>query len=188
MISAQIKSALATRQVAAIKIGMLGSAAGVQAVVDSLIIAGNQIPVILDPVLESTSGGVLLDNEGREALRKQLLPLVTLLTPNLPEAATLSGPGSESDVVTHAQRLLALGPAAVLIKGGHGTGDQAIDYLVSRTGTLRSFALPRLNATQRGTGCALASAISARLALGTTLEKACYDAKMYVQNLICGAI
>ena len=186
MISAQIKTALATRQVAAIKIGMLGTAASVQAVSESLLLCDDRIPVILDPVLESTSGGVLLDDEGRDALRRKLLPRVTLLTPNLPEAAALLGPNSEIDVVTQAQRLLALGPAAVLIKGGHGTGDQAIDYLVSRSAAPRRFALPRLNATRRGTGCALAAAISAGLASGTTLEKACYDAKMYVQNSIGG--
>jgi hydroxymethylpyrimidine/phosphomethylpyrimidine kinase len=196
MISAQIRSALVTRQVSAVKIGMLGTAASVQAVADSLLAHRDRIPVVLDPVLTATSGGVLLDDEGREALRKQLLPLATLVTPNLPETVELLGPNSalslntdptsnEGAVLTQAQQLLTWGPAAVLLKGGHGTGDQAVDYLVSSSGIIQRFALPRVPVSQRGTGCALASAIAAALGAGATLEKACYEAKTYVHSLLC---
>lgn len=186
MISAQINSAFLSRRISAIKIGMLGTAASVHAVAASLLTHANRTPLILDPVLAATSGGVLLDREGRIALCRQLFPLATLVTPNLPEAAALLGheiATSEDSLLTQAEQLLTWGPAAVLIKGGHGTGDQVIDYLVSGSGTLRRFALPRVQGTRRGTGCALASAIAAGLALGATLEKSCQDAKEYVHGL-----
>ena len=186
MISAQIESAWATRRISAIKIGMLGTEASVQAVAESLLAHANHTPIILDPVLTATSGGMLLEAEGRDALRRQLFPLATLVTPNLPEAAALlgsEGSVNEDGVIAQAQQLLAWGPAAILVKGGHGAGDQAVDHLVMRSGATRRFALPRMHATQRGTGCALASAIAAELALGATLENACYNAKQYVRTL-----
>lgn len=185
-IRAQIKAALATRRISAIKIGTLGTAMSVQAVAEGLHAQASRTPIVLDPVLVATSGGVLLDGDGRDALRKHLFPLATLVTPNLPETTALLGVESvtnEDSVIAQAQQLLSWGPAAVFIKGGHGAGDQVIDYLVTRSGTLQRFALPRVQRTLRGTGCALASAIAAGLASGATLENSCHQAKEYVHGL-----
>jgi hydroxymethylpyrimidine/phosphomethylpyrimidine kinase len=187
VIGTQVSAALAARRVSAVKIGMLGTAAIVEAVADSLLTRHSGVPIVLDPVLLATSGGVLLDAEGREAMRGRLFPMATVITPNLPEAAALLGcePAvDEPAAIDQAQQLLSYGPDAVLIKGGHGTGTQAVDYLVTRSDPIRPLPLPRVDAIQRGTGCALASAIASGLAAGATLEKACTEAKEYVHRLI----
>jgi len=183
-VRAQIAAALATRRVAAVKIGMLGTREIVQAVVDSL--RQTDVPIVLDPVLVSSSGAVLLDAAGRAVLREQLMPRVTLVTPNTHEAAALLGEelaSGEPALVEQAQRLLALGPRWVLLKGGHASGPDAIDLLAAPSGVVRIVA-PRLNATRRGTGCALASAIAAHLAAGQPMEAACRNAKEYVRSLL----
>ena len=188
LIRAQIAAAFATRRVGAIKIGMLGTRASVEAVVESLP-ADASIPIVLDPVLVSSSGAVLLDGSGLTAMREKLFPRVALLTPNIPEAATLLGEGiatSEHALIDQAQRLLALGPQAVLLKGGHTDGRDAVDLLVSNAHGLQRISSPRLQATSRGTGCALASAIGAKLAHGTALLDACRVAKRYVAEEMLG--
>jgi hydroxymethylpyrimidine/phosphomethylpyrimidine kinase len=132
------------------------------------------VPVVLDPVLVASSGGVLLDAEGQRALY-ELLPRVTLLTPNIPETAALLGqpPADTSEaLIDQARRLLALGPAAVLLKGGHGTTAEAVDYLVDAQ-AVQPLASQRLPGTKRGTGCQLASGIAAGLAMGQSLREAC---------------
>jgi hydroxymethylpyrimidine/phosphomethylpyrimidine kinase len=117
---------------------------------------------------------VLLDAEGQRALH-ELLPRVTLLTPNIPETAALLGqpPADTSEaLIEQAWRLLALGPAAVLLKGGHGTTAEAVDYLVDAQ-AVHTLASQRLPGTKRGTGCQLASGIAAGLAMGLSLREAC---------------
>lgn len=186
IIRAQVAAAFETRQVGAIKIGMLGTRASVDAVVDSLP-RSMSIPIVLDPVLVSSSGGVLLDAGGRDAMRKNLFPRTALVTPNVPEAAALLDAdvaNSEYVLIEQAQSLLALGPQAVLIKGGHMSGEQAVDLLVSRDHGLRRIPSLRLHATKRGTGCALASAIAAGLASGMSLFDACRQAKRYVVEML----
>jgi hydroxymethylpyrimidine/phosphomethylpyrimidine kinase len=195
VIRAQIAAALQTRPVGAIKIGMLGTRATVDAVVDSLPLSNASIPLVLDPVLVSSSGGVLLDAGGRDAMLKGLFPRATLVTPNVPEAAALLQAGiagSERTLVQQAQGLLALGPQAVLIKGGHMSGAEAVDLLISRSGGAGSVGVqrissPRLSATRRGTGCALASAIAAGIAAGVPLLDACREAKRYVVGMLKAA-
>ena len=182
IIRAQIDAAFATRRVGAIKIGMLGTCATVEAVVESLAAAAS-VPIVLDPVLVASSGGVLLDAEGRAAMRERLFPRVMLITPNIPEAAALLDEDvatSERVLIEQARRLLALGPQAVLLKGGHMAGEEAVDLLISGNHGLQRIASARLHATSRGTGCALASAISAGLASGTSLFESCQRAKRYV--------
>jgi hydroxymethylpyrimidine/phosphomethylpyrimidine kinase len=186
VIRAQVAAAFETRQVGAIKIGMLGTRASVDAVAGSLL-RSVSIPIVLDPVLVSSSGGVLLDAGGRDAMRKYLFPRAALVTPNVPEAAALLDVGiasSESVLIEQAQSLLALGPQAVLIKGGHMRGEEAVDLLVSRNHGLQTLSAPRLRATGRGTGCALASAIAAGVASGMSLFDACGQAKRYVQQML----
>ncbi|MEP7245885.1 MAG: hydroxymethylpyrimidine/phosphomethylpyrimidine kinase, partial [Gammaproteobacteria bacterium] len=120
----QILSALNANDVRAIKIGMLGTRASVGAVARSLPWHAD-VPVVLDPVLAASSGAALLDEGGRYAMRELLLPRVTLITPNIPEAAVLLGESlaeGEPAVVEQAMRMRAMGARAVLLKGGHATG------------------------------------------------------------------
>jgi hydroxymethylpyrimidine/phosphomethylpyrimidine kinase len=188
MVRAQIDAAFATCPIDAVKIGMLATADTVFAVAEALRRHAT-VPVVLDPVLSSSSGTALLDAAGREALRTLLLPRVTLLTPNLPEAAMLLGlepATTEAQMLDQAHALQARGARAVLIKGGHASGREAADLLVSAQGTQR-FAVARMDASCRGTGCALASAVAASLGAGASLDVACTRAKDYVTALLRGA-
>ena len=184
-VRAQMTAALATRHVDAIKVGMLATRATVLAVAAALPVAAP--PMVLDPVLASSSGGELLDDAGRSALCAALLPRTTLLTPNIPEAAALLGTrsaGSEAELLEQAAALLALGPQAVLLKGGHGNGPEAADLLLARQAPPRWLRAPRISAARRGTGCALSSAIAAGLAAGLGLAAACERAKQHVTQLL----
>jgi hydroxymethylpyrimidine/phosphomethylpyrimidine kinase len=148
------------------------------------------LPLVLDPVLVATSGGRLLDAAGDAALRGELLPRATLLTPNIPEAAALLGvaaAATSAEVIEQGRALCALGPAAVLMKGGHASGAAASDWLVSGDGSVRELTTPRIPATLRGTGCALASGVAAGLALGLPLAEACARAKQHVTVLLHSA-
>jgi hydroxymethylpyrimidine/phosphomethylpyrimidine kinase len=201
VIRAQIEAAFQTREPCAVKLGMLGCRATVEAVAAGLR-AHETLPWVLDPVLASSSGGVLLDSEGRVALLARLLPHAALVTPNAPEAAVLLGedPAADDDRATdayqatdeatlraQAQRILALGPRAVLLKGGHGRGEEAVDWLVSRDRPPERIASARVPAARRGTGCALASAIAAQLGAGRPLDESCRRAKAYVVDLLRAA-
>lgn len=189
VVRTQIRAALESSAVGAIKIGMLGTAATVSAVADCLP-RGGAVPVILDPVLLSSSGGVLLDEEGRAEMRARLFPVATVLTPNIPEAASLCGAppaASREALLEQARSLLATGLHAVLLKGGHAEGAEAVDLLLTSNGEPQWLSSPRLRARCRGTGCALASAIAARLAHGRTLLEACQSAKEYVRESLLGA-
>ncbi len=171
----------------AIKIGMLYSRGIVDVVARRLRSLGRPIPFIVDPVMISGSGTRLLDAEGRTALVKQLLPLATLLTPNAPEAEAITGmPVRNVEGMLHADdRLLLMGPEAVLIKGGHLEGDTVVDVLRTADGFERRFESPRLRTTAgHGTGCTLASAIAVGLAEGMTLEGAVQEARKYVHEAI----
>jgi hydroxymethylpyrimidine/phosphomethylpyrimidine kinase len=174
----QIESALANPNLKAIKIGMLGTAESLQVVIDTLA-AVPYIPVILDPVLLSSSGGTLLDDAGIELLR-QSLQRFRLITPNLPELAVLSKLNiADHSIEAAAKQLLTQGASAVLVKGGHNTGSESIDTLYTAT-DIQSFRAPRINIQMRGTGCALASAIAAGLALRQSLPESISKAKRYV--------
>ena len=184
LVRAQMAAALETRRADAIKIGMLAKGATVLAVAAALPPA---TPVVLDPVLASSSGGELLDSDGRAALCAALLPRTTLLTPNIPEAAALLGrdpAGSEEELLQQAAALLTLGPRAVLLKGGHGAGPEASDLLLAADAPPRWLRAPRLRAVRRGTGCALAAGIAAGLAEGLELGAACLRAKQHVTQLL----
>lgn len=180
-IKEQLAAAFATRKIDAIKIGMLGTAATVEAVAASL--PESMPPMVIDPVLVASSGGVLLDGAGVEAMLQCLLPRTTLFTPNIPEAAVLLNEARADDVtmmIEQAQRLLRLGPRAVLLKGGHAQGAEAIDVLVSEDGGSLILASPRSTLRKRGTGCAFASATAAALARGANISDACRAGKRYI--------
>ena len=184
IVRAQLTAALATRPVGAIKIGMLGTSATVEAVAEAL--PTSDVPIVLDPVLVSSSGGVLLDDAGRMALIRLLLPRATLVTPNVPEVAALLGETlarDEVELLEQGQRLLQCGSQAVLLKGGHSEGTEAVDLLISAIG-VRRITSKRVSGSSRGTGCALASAIAAGLAKGKSLAAACEAAKTYVLGML----
>jgi hydroxymethylpyrimidine/phosphomethylpyrimidine kinase len=190
MIRAQIETALASNDVRAIKIGMLGTREAVEAVVASLP-AQNELPIVLDPVLAASSGRALLDRDGRIALVGKLFPLATLITPNAPEAAALlcePPANATKELMSYGTRLLKEGPRAVLIKGGHRGGDEATDLLFLADQDVFTLTGPRLPGSLRGTGCALASAIAAVLARKLPVLDACQEAKRYVAGLFEEAI
>jgi hydroxymethylpyrimidine/phosphomethylpyrimidine kinase len=181
LVRAQLAAACASGRIDALKIGMLATAATVHAVCAAL--PRGALPIVLDPVLASSSGGELLDRQGREALCTALLPRVTLLTPNIPEAAALLGSSpaqSEMELLQQARALLALGPEAVLLKGGHRSGPEATDLLLAHDGVPRWLRAPRVAIDRRGTGCVLAAAIAAGLATGLDLATACAHAKQHL--------
>ena len=190
MISAQAAAVFSDLSVQAVKTGMLGGEAGVLAVAEVLETHARGIPIVVDPVMVSTSGARLLEAGAETVLKTRLLPLAALVTPNLLEAAALLGApvaGTVSEVKEQAARLLMLGPRAVLIKGGHGTGAEATDFLYDGAG-LRAFATPRIDSRNtHGTGCTLASAIAAFLVKGLPLEDAVAEAKAYLQGAIIHA-
>ena len=184
MLRAQIEAAFEARIPDAIKIGMLTNRETVETIAAALGQGcGRSVPIVLDPVLVSSSGGILLDEAGRRALRDMLLPLTALLTPNVSEAAVLldsplATSGTELD--HQAQRLLELGPRAVLLKGGHSGEEEAVDRLACRGEPLRCMTAPRIRASMRGSGCALATAITAQLAAGIPVAEACRRGKAYI--------
>ena len=179
---AQMEAVFADLAVRAVKIGMLADAAVVGAVAEGLARQPN-VSVVLDPVMVATSGDRLLEPGAVEALRTRLFPVAAVVTPNLPEAAALLGePVAEDEAAMRAQgeRLLKLGPGAVLIKGGHAAGNESADLLIDAAGVQR-FAAPRLaTRNTHGTGCTLSSAIAAGLAKGLALRHAMAAAKAYV--------
>ncbi len=187
MISAQIDAVFSGLPVRAVKTGMLGNEAGVVAVAAGLERWAAGIPIVVDPVMISTSGTRLLEANAERALSARLFPLAGLITPNLPEAAALLKTGmaeTESETKAQAERLLALGPRAVLIKGGHGTGPDATDLFFDGS-KFRSYSAPRITARNtHGTGCTLASAIAAFLVKGLPMEEAIAQAKSYLQGAL----
>jgi hydroxymethylpyrimidine/phosphomethylpyrimidine kinase len=170
----------------AIKLGMLANAGIIAAVAETLP-AG--MPVVLDPVMVATSGAILLPDDAITALRTHLLPRATIVTPNLPEAAKLTGLplDNAADHEAAGRALLAMGAAAALIKGGHAEGDMLTDTLVHAGGVER-ISLPRIHTRNtHGTGCTLASAIATGLAQRMTLPDAVGRARDYLQRAIAQA-
>jgi len=190
-VAAQIDSVFSDLAVGAVKIGMLSRPETIRAVAESLRRHATGIPVVLDPVMVATSGDRLISQEAVETLRSELMPLVTVITPNLPEAATLLDEGEaghENEAVAQGRRLLARGARAVLIKGGHGEGRESVDHLIAADGTLRRFAAPRIETrNNHGTGCTLSAAVAAGLARGQGLAEAVGGAKTYVTAAIRAA-
>jgi hydroxymethylpyrimidine/phosphomethylpyrimidine kinase len=183
LVLAQLDALRADFNIAAVKIGMLGNAANVRAVATWLR-ANRLRHIVVDPVLVSSSGRVLLDRKGTSVLREELLPLADVLTPNLPEAHTLLGkqPRSLDDLSTLAQQLRALGTRSVLLKGGHARSGRSVRDIFVDTRGIVNFEHARLRYAVRGTGCALASAIAAGLARGAATRVAVRDAEAYLQR------
>jgi hydroxymethylpyrimidine/phosphomethylpyrimidine kinase len=189
IVAAQIAAVLEDFAVAAIKIGMLGSAqiAGVVAERLSPLAADGGAFIVYDPVMAASSGDALSGAGFIDAIAHELLPLVDCLTPNLAEAAILLGEKiarSEADMTRQGAALLKLGTRAILMKGGHLDSDEAIDLLVTE-GVVHRFAGPKLASQNlHGTGCTLSSAIAANVVLGASLPEAVPGAKAFVRQAI----
>lgn len=170
----------------AVKTGMLHSVAVVETVCEALDAYAPGVALIADPVMVAQSGDRLLVEEAVAAIRDQLLPRAALVTPNVPEAVVLAGGSIDSvaDMETAAERLLRLGPGAVLLKGGHLDGPEVTDILASAEGTVR-FTYPRVTTrNDHGTGCTLASAIATGVAQGMKLDQAVGRARAYLQRAL----
>ncbi len=188
-VRAQINAVTSDIVVDAIKIGMLANDAIIASVAASLGQLSD-IPVILDPVMVATSGARLIDENAIAQLRDTLIPRATLITPNLDEAALLCNAkpaASAEQMRVQAANLISQGARAVLLKGGHGENDEAIDILVTPDGS-RDYSLPRIDTENtHGTGCTLSAAIAAYLAKGNELSDAIAKAKQFVWNGLVAA-
>ena len=183
LLQQSVHSLLADERVKAVKIGMLGNRANAE-VVREVLEANPALPAVLDPVVRSASGLELLDAAGLDYLREHLLSRVRLVTPNLEEAATLTGLKVESmeGMKAAAHRLVEMGARAVVVTGGHL--EKAIDVYFDGT-ELESFVGDRVKPDNtHGTGCTFSSAIAANLALGRQLRDAVVLAKAYVTEAI----
>lgn len=187
MIRAQIEAVMDDLDVRAIKIGMLGSVAATLAVAEAL--AGCAVPIVLDPVMVAKSGDRLIEDDAVTALRQQLMPLATVLTPNLPEAARLvSGPlaTAGTEIAAQGEALRALGPGWVLMKGGHAEGADCTDRLIGPERL--DFTASRIaTRNTHGTGCSLSSAIAAGLAQGMGVPEATARAHEWLHGAILAA-
>ena len=182
MVRAQLESVFADLPIRAAKTGMLANAAIVNTVAEFL--AGqHDTSIVIDPVMVATSGARLLDRDAENALIERLLPLATLVTPNLPEAAVLTGLREDTAPEQLAERIIGLGCRAVLLKGGHADGAMVEDLLVTASGQM-TFRHPRVERRVHGTGCALSAAITAGLAHGQDLEIAVESAIEWLQGMI----
>lgn len=178
-----IDALLEDGRIAAIKVGMLGDGANAEVVRESLM-RNSSIPVVIDPVLRSAGGADLLDGAGLDILRENLLGLATVITPNLQEAATLTGLKVESvdEMKASAQKLIAMGARAVVVTGGHL--EKAIDVYTDGT-AWETFVGDKVKPDNtHGTGCTFSSAVAAHLALGRQLRDAVVLAKAYVSEAI----
>jgi hydroxymethylpyrimidine/phosphomethylpyrimidine kinase len=186
---AQMRAMAADLKVGAIKIGMLGEAAVIEAVAEGLK-DFSSVPVVLDPVMVAASGDQLLDPDAVATLRSTLMPLATLITPNLAEAAMLleePQARNEYEMAGQALKLRDRGANAVLIKGGHAEGETALDILFEGDEPV-SFEAERVaTKNTHGTGCTLSAAIAAELAKGAVLAEAVEEAKEYVTAAILAA-
>ena len=188
-IGAQIDAVFADLNVGAVKIGMLSRAAAIEAVAAGLSRHRAQ-NIVLDPVMVASSGAALLATDAVDKLRRELIPRALIVTPNLPEAAVLTGASiarNEQEMEIQAREILSLGAKYVLIKGGHAEGEESVDLLIGQGEVLRLSAQRVPSRNTHGSGCTLSSAIAARLAKGRPLHDAVRDAKTYVTAAIAAA-
>jgi hydroxymethylpyrimidine/phosphomethylpyrimidine kinase len=193
LVTAQIEAVAGDIELHAVKTGMLGDAAVVEAV--AAAIRELDLPLlVVDPVLASSGGARLLDDDGVQMLCAELLPLARVLTPNVPEAEVLSGRRirSDTDIEDAARRIHDMGAAAVIITGGHRVGDDVrteVKDALFDGHTFSEFVVPRADVPNtHGTGCTFAAAVAAYLALGFSLADAASRAQQYVAKAIAGSL
>ncbi|MBL8531561.1 MAG: bifunctional hydroxymethylpyrimidine kinase/phosphomethylpyrimidine kinase [Hyphomonadaceae bacterium] len=172
------------------KLGMLGAAAHVRAVTEAWYAVGHGVPLVLDPVMVAKGGAALLAQEAVAVIRDELMPVAAIVTPNAPEAEALTGvPVRDLDGQINAAEILVekIGAFTALVKGGHIEGDTVRDVLLTNEG-YRVFESPRIHTrATHGTGCTLASAIAAHMALGAGIEAAVENARIYLMEAIRAA-
>ena len=188
-VAAQLEAVLSDLAVGAVKTGMLSQPAVIEVVAAAL--AGRDVPIVIDPVMVAASGDRLISAAAVQTLRERLVPMATLITPNLPEAAALleTAPAAgRAAMIGQAEALAALGPRAVLLKGGHGRSERSDDLLLE-AGREPVWLSAERHPTKNthGTGCTLASAVAAGLAQGMALAAAVERAKRYVTAAIVAA-
>ncbi|RCW83946.1 bifunctional hydroxymethylpyrimidine kinase/phosphomethylpyrimidine kinase [Paracoccus lutimaris] len=191
MVAAQIDAVFDDLDIRAVKIGMVGGVDVITTVSRHLrrVVALRPLAVVLDPVMVAKSGDALLADDAMEAMRSELLPLATILTPNLPEAARLLGcdpAQTPEDMAEQGQALRALGATHVLMKGGHAAGDICTDLLIGPE-PLTLTAPRQQTRNTHGTGCSLSSAIAAGLAQGMHVTQAVNCAHHWLQGAIAAA-
>ena len=182
-VDGQCRALLEDARVTAVKIGLLGSAALVE-VLGGILDSHRDLPAVLDPVLATGSGQAVADAALCDRMRQRLLPLTAVMTPNVPEAEALSGGSCPDDC---AERLLRLGCQWILITGTHAPTREVINCLYGRDGTRLNWSWPRLRGEYHGSGCTLASAIAARLALGRSVPDAVAEAQAYTWQSLARA-
>jgi hydroxymethylpyrimidine/phosphomethylpyrimidine kinase len=192
-IGAQIDVVFSDLDVGAVKIGMLSQAVAIEAVAKGLA-RHRAKNIVLDPVMAASSGDALLAREAIDTLRRELIPRALIVTPNLPEAAALTGASlarNEREMEAQAREILSLGAQRVLIKGGHATnfgdGEDSVDLLIGQGEVVRVSAKRIATKNTHGTGCTVSSAIAAGLAKGRDVITAVQDAKAYVTAAIAHA-
>jgi hydroxymethylpyrimidine/phosphomethylpyrimidine kinase len=189
-VAAQMECVLTDIGADAIKTGMLFSSAVIQSVARVCAQWATSIPIVVDPVMVAKGGHELLLADARSALVQDLIPLAALVTPNVPEAEVLSGLRivDRDGMSRAADHILAQGPGAVLVKGGHMEGERVFDLLRTADGAEYWFESERLRTrATHGTGCTLASAIAAGIAEGLTLQHSVERARRFVQDAMRAA-
>jgi hydroxymethylpyrimidine/phosphomethylpyrimidine kinase len=188
-IAAQIDAVFSDLAIAAVKIGMVSQRAAIETIAAGLE-RWRTSQVVLDPVMIAASGDRLLAPDAVDVLKRVLIPRALVITPNLPEAAALlDAPIAETEAEMRVQgeRLLALGPKAVLVKGGHAEGAESVDLLIEPSAVTRLAADRIATRNTHGTGCTLSSAIAAGLAKGLSLAEAVRAAKTYLTDALAAA-
>jgi len=181
IIVAQVRAIADDIGVDAVKVGMLGDAATIAAVVESLAYVG-EVQIVVDPVMVSESGAELLAPDARDALIESILPLASVLTPNLGEARALAGLGADAEPAALAAAIRELGPAAVIVTGGHDDGTDVLD-----DGSGEALLVPGVmhpGGAAHGSGCTQSSALTALLALGFGLREATAEARAIAAEAI----
>ena len=184
-ITAQVKAVASDMPIDAVKVGMLGDEPTIDAVVEALSLVGDA-PVVVDPVMVSASGAVLLDRNAKAALIERILPLATVATPNLPEARELAGLGAGADSADLARAIQALGPEAVVVTGGHS--EDGADVLFDGSGTLRIEGPRYAEGASHGSGCTHSSALAACLAHGAELAEAARWAREIASEAVANGL
>ena len=181
VIVAQVRAVAEDIGVDAVKIGMLGTAESVDAVVEALGLV-DEAPVVIDPVMVAESGAVLLDDEARAALVERLLPLTAVATPNIPEARVLTGLGEKASQEELARAVVALGPRAVVVTGGHS--EEVVDLFFDGEAVVEIPGERHPDGAAHGSGCTHSSALAAYLALGEEPLEAARKARVIASEAV----
>jgi hydroxymethylpyrimidine/phosphomethylpyrimidine kinase len=188
VIAAQLDAVAEDFSIAALKTGMLSSAVIIDVVAAGIVRHGLR-PLVVDPVMIAKSGDRLLAEDAVDALRRKLLPLAEVVTPNIPEAEVLAGRAirTRDDRLAAARAIMDLGAQSVVIKGGHSEDDPIVDLLVDREGLHEYRAARIVTTSTHGTGCTFSAAITAGLATGLSLPRAVAEARDYLSRALTAA-